>query len=264
MAKKQDHILEIDNHALRFAGKVIPLRSIAYFEKVRTRRRGGVLRRLFISVLIVAAIFAGVALSGAGASVLVLGVLAVLVLWNIVGLFFRKEAFALVVQTTAGDNPELFSTQDGVFLDELVGELSRRMQESADLPPLVANIENATITQGDHVVGDKIGGDKVGGDKISDNVNSTIVNRSTLTNAMNRAETRADAETAAALEKVAELIEAQGDAVAAEIFDRFNEELSKEAPSKTMLRTFWDGLEKALPVLAGMTDITVKVAKLFV
>jgi hypothetical protein len=137
-----------------------------------------------------------------------------------------------------------------------------RLQEREDLPPLIANIHNKTIKQGDTVMGDKVGGDKVGGDKF-ENVSGTIVNRSTLKQSMNTVARRTDDDTAQALKRIAELIEAQNNAEAAEIFESFNKELAKQSPARAVLKSLWEGLKAAMPVLGAATDITVKIVKLF-
>jgi hypothetical protein len=271
MARQENYLLTIDSHALRFAGKVIPLRSIAYFEKLRKRRRGSV--RGLVIPLLLAGVAAGVAIavqensSGSERDMLTLVALAAGAVFAIMALrgFFRllrRDHFALMVQTSAGDSPELFSSSEEAFMDELVSALTLRLQERDDLPPLIANIHNKTIRQGDTVMGDKVGGDKVGGDKF-ENVSGTIVNRSTLKQSMNTVARRTDDDTAQALKRIAELIEAQNNAEAAEIFESFNKELAKQSPARAVLKSLWEGLKAAMPVLGAATDITVKIVKLF-
>jgi hypothetical protein len=217
MAKKEDYILRIDSRALRFAGKVIPLRSIAYFEKLRQKRRGSIGGLVMPLLLVCGAVFA-VLLTGANGAgtegevltvvALAVGAMSAFMLRR--GLFrlFRRDHFTLVVQTSAGDSPELFTTSSESFMDELVSALTLRLEEPGELPPLIANIHNKTIKQGDTVMGDKVRGDKVGGDKF-ENVSGTIVSRSTLERSMNTVARRIDDETAQALGHIADMIEVQ-------------------------------------------------------
>ena len=80
---------------------------------------------------------------------------------------------------------------------------------------------------------------------------------------MNTVARRTDDETAQALKRIADLIEAQNNSEAAEIFESFNKELTKPTPAKAVLKSLWEGLKAAMPVLGAATDITVKIAKLF-
>ena len=80
---------------------------------------------------------------------------------------------------------------------------------------------------------------------------------------MNTVARRIDDETAQALRRIAEMIEAQNNREAAEIFESFNKELAKQDPANAVLKSLWNGLKAAMPVLAAATDITVKIAKLF-
>lgn len=261
MRKKDEHLLTIDNLALRVSGKTIPIRSIAYFEKLRQVRRGSFGALVVPLVLILGTVFGLVVIEENAplanddpirAAFLIAGCLfAVFVLRGLFRLF-RRDHYALVVQTSAGDRPELLSTSNEKFMDELVAELTRRLAGREDLPPLIANIQNNTIREGDSIMGDKF-----------QNVSGTIVNRSHLENSLNTVSERMDSETSEALQRIAKLIEAEGNREAAEIFDSLNHELSKEKPAKPVLRSLWEGLLAAMPLLRDATDITAKVIKLF-
>ena len=52
---------------------------------------------------------------------------------------------------------------------------------------------------------------------------------------------------------VAQKIATSGNKEAGVLFDRFNDELGKPAPSKPILRAIWDGLLKSIPDIMADT-----------
>src|SRR5262249_47280078 len=115
MAK--DYILSIDNRALCYGGKVIPLRSIAYFEKYKVKKP----YREFSGplILLTAIVTALTAASDRRGSTFLVPLLGGVILWllgiTIIGA--RPRRYFLVLQTTAGDAPRLLETRDENFLD---------------------------------------------------------------------------------------------------------------------------------------------------
>ena len=91
---------------------------------------------------------------------------------------------------------------------------------------------------------------------------ATIINRSTLNNSMNTVAGQYGDEVAEALRRIAELVQQSGDTAAAENFNAMTEELQRAEPRKSLLRSFWNGTQQALPVLTQMVDISAKIAVL--
>jgi hypothetical protein len=101
------------------------------------------------------------------------------------------------------------------------------------------------------------------GDSFTNISNATIVNRSTLTNALNIASKNGDEELKVALNRVASLVEQSNSVEAGELFNSFAEELQKPQPRKTLLSATWDGLVKALPAVAAVGGAVSAIAKLW-
>ena len=91
---------------------------------------------------------------------------------------------------------------------------------------------------------------------------ATIINRATLTNSMNTVTDRYGRDVADALQAIAELVAQSGNADAAENFNAMTEELQRPDPRKSLVRSFWDGLQKALPAVSQLADISSKLAPL--
>ncbi|MBQ1028922.1 hypothetical protein KBX26_02730 [Micromonospora sp. C97] len=91
---------------------------------------------------------------------------------------------------------------------------------------------------------------------------ATIINRSTVQNALNRF-TGPDMETAKALEAIIDHVGKSGNSDAAENLEGFMEEIARDRPRKARLKTFWDGLVAVLPSVAQLGDSTGKVLDLF-
>ena len=92
--------------------------------------------------------------------------------------------------------------------------------------------------------------------------NSTIINRSSVEKSFNRIQEKYDKETAMALLQVAQEIEKSGNKEAAELFENFNEEIQKPKPRRSVLRSVWEGIEKALPSVLEITDIAIRISKI--
>ncbi len=94
--------------------------------------------------------------------------------------------------------------------------------------------------------------------------NSTILNKSIVENAFNRVKKEHDEDTSKALVKIAEFIEKSGDPAAGALFTNFTEELNKPTPDKSRLKSFWSGVEKALPTINTVAEAVAKIVPLFI
>ena len=93
--------------------------------------------------------------------------------------------------------------------------------------------------------------------------NSTIINRSLLQNAFNKAKSETGEEAAEALRKVAEAVAQSGNKEAGELLDQFNEELAKTQPRKSLLKRSWENLVQVLPTIEAIAGAAEAIAKLF-
>ena len=93
--------------------------------------------------------------------------------------------------------------------------------------------------------------------------NSTIINESEVKECFNKISDKGDDSLANALLEVAEKIEASKDPEAGALFSSFTTELTKENPSKTVLKTLWDGIIRQLPYISTMVSVIEKIVKLF-
>ncbi|MEM8851394.1 MAG: hypothetical protein AAGE03_15355 [Pseudomonadota bacterium] len=101
------------------------------------------------------------------------------------------------------------------------------------------------------------------GDKFENIQGSTIVNRSTLSNAMNEVRYRHDDEVAQALSEIAAYVETAENEGAAILMNSLAEEAAKEEPDKSKLRQLWDGIVAVLPGVTKLAGAVGAVAKLF-
>lgn len=92
---------------------------------------------------------------------------------------------------------------------------------------------------------------------------STIINKSVVENSFNKIQAEQGEEVASALRAIAGFIEQQGNREAGELFDRFNEELNKPEPKKSVLKSVWAGIEKAIPIATALAEPVAKLAMLF-
>ncbi|TCD16975.1 hypothetical protein EZ456_23795 [Pedobacter psychrodurus] len=100
------------------------------------------------------------------------------------------------------------------------------------------------------------------GDKFENIQNSTIYNRSTFTEAFNTIKTNYNEESAQALEIVKFLVEKSENKEAGELFDSFNEEVSKEKPKTSVLKSLWEGLTKIVPMITETVGLVDKIMPL--
>ena len=101
------------------------------------------------------------------------------------------------------------------------------------------------------------------GDIFSNISNATIINRSLLQNAFNKAKSETGEDTAEALRKVAEAVAQSGNKEAGELLDQFNEELAKTQPRKSLLKRSWENLVQVLPTIGAIAGAAEAIAKLF-
>jgi hypothetical protein len=271
MARNDKDILRVDNKTLNYAGKTIPLRNIAYFEKYRVKKDNHFGVVLVITILVVVGT---IAIGSQGARrgpppdliAAAAGVLFVVYAVWIASLAFRRPKYAMSLQTTAGDAVRWFASNDEQFLDSLIRELTARIEDDGTLPPLIANIHENTIHYGDKIMGDQVRGDKtkIMGDQVKfGNISgqaTVIVNRGLVNKSFNKTRQRFDEETAQALRKLAAFIEASQNQDAIEHFNEFNKELISEKPRKSMLKLLWNGIKEALPAVNTLGDIALKIA----
>ena len=100
------------------------------------------------------------------------------------------------------------------------------------------------------------------GDNFDNIRNSTIINRSTVTDAFNQIVDSHDEDTIRALRQIAEEIEKSPNKEADENFNSLVEELGKEEPRKSVLTSLWNGVTKAAPTILQMTDAVSTISKL--
>ncbi len=105
-----------------------------------------------------------------------------------------------------------------------------------------------------YIMGDKF--------EFSNAKNFTFINKSSVVNSFNKVKEQFDEETANSIKQMAEIVEKSENADAVELFDAFNEEVNKPEPKKSLLKTFWNGLTAALPVLAHTASIAENVIKM--
>lgn len=104
--------------------------------------------------------------------------------------------------------------------------------------------------------------DLIMGDKFENISNSTVINRSSLKNAMN---TMANASKGIedALEEVSEYIEQTGNEDLIKLFDSLTGEISKETDNKIVLSTIWEKIVKMLPDTVKIATAVAAISKFF-
>jgi hypothetical protein len=91
---------------------------------------------------------------------------------------------------------------------------------------------------------------------------STVIIKSKVENSFNKVKDQLGEETANVIKQIAEIVEKSKNAEARDLFDAFNEEINKPEPKKSILKSFWDGLSKVLPILASTASIVEKIMKI--
>jgi predicted membrane-bound mannosyltransferase len=136
---------------------------------------------------------------------------------------------------------------------------------------LIANIYNASTERSGHretverhleTLAATPSTEIVMGDVYRDIKNSTIVNRSVLTDSMNHIAGR-DPELASAIGTLAIAVHQSGNKKAGELFDQFSEELGKGQPRKSVLQVCWEGIQNALPTVTAVAETAGAISKLF-
>ncbi len=93
--------------------------------------------------------------------------------------------------------------------------------------------------------------------------NSTIISRSVVGQSYNKIRETYGSDTATALVRIAEEIQRAGNDNAAQLFAAFNKELDRPEPRKPLLRALWEGITKAAPTIAQLSEVAVSIVKLF-
>jgi hypothetical protein len=101
------------------------------------------------------------------------------------------------------------------------------------------------------------------GDTFKDIQDSTIINKASVQNSFNKVKKEYDEETGKALVDVAKFIENSKDPAAGALFNNLTEELGKPEPDKSRLKSFWSGIEKALPTITSIAGAVAKIVPLF-
>ena len=107
---------------------------------------------------------------------------------------------------------------------------------------------------------DYIMGSSVGGNIITKP--TVILGSNNVLSSFNKVKMQFDEETANVIQQIAEIVEISKNAEAVELFEAFNEEISKPEPKKTLLKTFWNNLSSLLPDLSITVSIVEKVMKI--
>jgi len=92
--------------------------------------------------------------------------------------------------------------------------------------------------------------------------NITFVNKSNVVNSFNKVREQFDEETANVIQQIAKIVENSKNVEAAELFEAFNDEITKPAPKKSLLKSIWSGLSSVLPVLSTTVSIVEKIMKI--
>ena len=91
---------------------------------------------------------------------------------------------------------------------------------------------------------------------------AVVINRSTVTNALNRVRTNYSDEAAQALQELVDAVERTKEPQAIESVNALSEELEKPQPSPSRLRVWLDAITSALPDLVDIGAAVAKVALL--
>lgn len=120
-----------------------------------------------------------------------------------------------------------------------------------------------------HHLGDIFGGDKIMGDKIVGDVfrdigaGATVINKSVVTNSLNRVRSEHGPRVSEALRRVGEIVAESGSEEAVDNFNALSAELASETPKKGVLRALWLGIVAALPTVTELSSLGEQLAGLF-
>jgi hypothetical protein len=90
------------------------------------------------------------------------------------------------------------------------------------------------------------------GDVFENIKNSTIVNSSTVFGSIDNIQKTRGSDISNILLEITNIIHQNENQEAADLFEAFTLELEKEGPKKPILKSLWEGIEKALPVVGGI------------
>ncbi|SCG77819.1 hypothetical protein [Micromonospora inositola] len=160
---------------------------------------------------------------------------------------FPNAIFALE-KVSAGrlDRTELSTLADrwgssvtSLFIDTLIIQQSRLEVQKARIGELVLGDRFQNIGSG-----------------------ATIINRSLISNALNRVVTTAGNDAAEALKVVTEHVQQSGNTEAAENLEGLLEEVERDQPRRSRMSAFWDAIIKALPSVAQLGEASAKIVEL--
>lgn len=106
-------------------------------------------------------------------------------------------------------------------------------------------------------------GEVIMGDVFKNIQNATIINKSVIKNSFNKINKEHGDDVAKALLQIAEFIEKSGNREAGELFDTFNEEINNPHLKKSVLKSLWGGIEKALPAITTLSEAIAKIISIF-
>jgi hypothetical protein len=253
--------LTLTNQTLKYAGHVVQVRNLTRVSKYAVKQRWKILVALLgLVVLIGSFVIASEARGDEAPVVLVAGgsILFVLLL-----LLRKKRTYALVLETSSGST-DLFSTKDSHFVDEVVATIADVMEHQERPVTYTMNIRSATIednsVRGDTVMGDKFA--NVRGSQIkSPGAKLTYINESMLSNALNTVRGDYGDDVRDALRVLANHIQRSKSQEAGELFNSFNEELTRPNSNRTTLKVLWDGLRNSLPEAAKVASSIATITK---
>jgi hypothetical protein len=87
-----------------------------------------------------------------------------------------------------------------------------------------------------------------------ENISGTIINRSIVTNSLNKISHQLDDESADLLKKITQEVEKSGNNDAKDNMEEFHREIQKPEPKKSLLKSFWTGVVTAVPALISNAD----------
>lgn len=106
-------------------------------------------------------------------------------------------------------------------------------------------------------------GEQIMGDKFENISNSTVINKSLLSNTLNTISSLYGNEVKKALDEISHHIENSEDKESAELLNGFNQEINNEKQNKTVLKTLWNGLVSSLPDAAKVSTAIATISKIF-
>jgi hypothetical protein len=260
-AKSDSNTLEITNRTLKLGSDTYQISNFVSVKKRELPKRNGFL--IFLLLVALAVTVVGVA-SQSGArrqrlppeAVVVPAAAALVLLLIILG---RKSKWALIIETNSGTG-EVLTTRKEEFVNQLVALISNVMNDRERQANYIVNIEKATIR--DQSVREVVMGDKYSNirDSVIRSPHTTFVNKSVLSNALNRAGDVYGEELRAALQEISAFLDRNENREAIERFNSFNAEMAKPEGKKSVLRGLWNELTRVLPHAAEIASAVKVVA----